>query len=353
MPNPLSSCRQKRDFTLGIPLTLRPMEALLVTELPKDALGWQFEPKWDGFRCLAFRAGSEVEIKAKSGKSLSRFFPEVLANLRALPHPTFVLDGELVIPIDGELSFDALQMRLHPAQSRINRLAGETPATLILFDCLLARPRQPLLSRTFAQRREALEAFFHMIGEPHGLALTPCTRDLRKARQWLRARYASVDGVVAKRLDLPYRPGERVMLKIKRRRAADCVVGGFRYESNRRQVGSLLLGLYDKDGLLHHVGFTSALARHEKPALTKRLEKLVAPPGFTGAAPGGPSRWSTERSAEWAPLKPMLVVEVEYDHLTGHRFRHGTRLVRWRPDKTPRQCTFDQLPRRSGSVLRD
>ena len=337
---------------LGIPLSLSPMEALLVAELPKDAQGWQFEPKWDGFRCLAFRAGREVEIKAKSGKSLSRFFPEVLANMRAVPHATFVLDGELVIPIAGKLSFDALQMRLHPAQSRIDRLAGETPATLILFDCLLTRPRQPLLSRPFAQRREALEGFFHAIGEVHDLALTPFTRELRKARQWLNGRHASLDGVVAKRLDLPYRPGERATLKIKRRRTADCVVGGFRYESNRRQVGSLLLGLYDKAGLLHHVGFTSALAGRDKAALTERLKKLVAQPGFTGDAPGGPSRWSTERSAEWEPLKPKLVVEVAYDHLTGNRFRHGTKLLRWRPDKTPRQCTFDQLPRRSGPVLR-
>jgi ATP-dependent DNA ligase len=263
-----------------------------------------------------------------------------------------VLDGELVIPIDGELSFDALQMRLHPAQSRINRLVGETPATLMLFDCLSTKPRQPLLVRTFARRREALEGFFHTIGEARGLALTPFARELHKAKHWLKGRHASLDGVVAKRLDLPYRPGERAMLKIKRRRAADCVVGGFRYESNSRQVGSLLLGLYDKAGLLHHVGFTSALAGQEKPALTKRLEKLVAPPGFTGDAPGGPSRWSTERSREWEPLKPRLVVEVEYDHLTGNRFRHGTRLLRWRPDKAPGQCTFDQLPRRSGSVLR-
>ena len=328
------------------------MEALLVDELPKDAEGWQFEPKWDGFRCLAFRAGREVEIKGKSGKSLSRFFPEVLANLRALSHATFALDGELVIPIDDELSFDALQMRLHPAQSRINRLASETPATLILFDCLLTEPGEPLLSRPFAQRRDALEEFFQAVGdEAHGLALTPFTRELRKARLWLRGRHASLDGVVAKRRDLPYQPGERAMLKIKRRRTADCVVGGFRYESSRRQVGSLLLGLYGGDGLLHHVGFTSAIAGGEKAALTRRLERLVAPPGFTGDAPGGPSRWSTARSAAWEPLKPQLVVEVEYDHLTGRRFRHGTRLVRWRPDKAPRQCTFDQLPRRSGSML--
>jgi ATP-dependent DNA ligase len=193
------------------------MEALLVGELSKDAEGWQFEPKWDGFRCLAFRSGSNVELKAKSGKSLSRFFPEVLANLRALRHSTFVLDGELVIPLDGELSFDALQMRLHPAQSRIKRLADETPATLIVFDCLLTKPRQPLLSRPFEERRAALEGLFRRLrGEAHGLALTPFTRELRMAKQWLKGRHASLDGVVAKRLDLPYRPGERAMLKIKR-----------------------------------------------------------------------------------------------------------------------------------------
>jgi ATP-dependent DNA ligase len=337
---------------LGVPPTLAPMEALLVAELPKDALGWQFEPKWDGFRCLAFRAGSEVQIKAKSGKSLSRFFPEVLANLLALPQATFVLDGELVIAVDGELSFDALQMRLHPAQSRIDRLAQETPAALMAFDCLLTKTGEPLLATPFVQRREALERFFDGIGQAQGLHLTPFTRDLRKARQWLDGQQASLDGVVAKRLDLPYRPGERAMLKIKRRRTADCVVGGFRYESGRRLVGSLLLGLYDKTGLLHHVGFTSALANRDKPVLTKRLEELVAPPGFSGDAPGGPSRWSTERSAEWQPLKPKLVVEVAYDHVTGNRFRHGTKLVRWRPDKAPRQCTFDQLPRASGPLLR-
>jgi ATP-dependent DNA ligase len=336
---------------LGIPLTLSPMEALRVAELPKDAEGWQFEPKWDGFRCLAFRAGSEVEINAKSGKSLARFFPEVLANLRALSHATFVLDGELVIPSGGELSFDALQMRLHPAQSRINRLAEETPATLIAFDCLLTKPEKPLLARPFADRREALEGLFDQIGNAHGVTLTPITRDLRKARHWLSGRQASLDGVVAKRLDLPYRPGERAMLKIKRRRTADCVVGGYRYESGRHQVGSLLLGLYDKAGLLHHVGFTSSLAVRDKPELTKRLEKLTAPPGFTGNAPGGPSRWSTDRSAEWQPLTPTLVVEVEYDHLTDDRFRHGTKLVRWRPDKAPRQCTFAQLPRSKGPLF--
>jgi ATP-dependent DNA ligase len=335
--------RQSGLAELGIPLDLSPMEAKLVTELPTDS-GWQFEPKWDGFRCLAFRAGGDVEIKAKSGKSLSRFFPEVLENLRAVSSKTFVLDGELVIPVDGALSFDGLQMRLHPAASRIERLSKETPATFIVFDCLLRKARQSLLLEAFEQRRAALEALFEGIGEEAGLTITPLTRDMRKAERWLNDRQVSVDGVVAKRLDLAYQAGERAMLKVKRLRTADCVVGGFRYETGRKLVGSLLLGLYDKDGLLHHVGFTSALADTEKPALTKRLEKLVAPPGFTGDAPGGPSRWSTARSAEWQPLRTKLVVEVRYDHVTGNRFRHGTGLVRWRPDKAPTQCTFEQLP---------
>jgi ATP-dependent DNA ligase len=293
--------RQVGLAELGIPLNLAPMEAKLVTELPTEA-GWQFEPKWDGFRCLAYRAGGDVEIKAKSGKSLSRFFPEVLENLRALSPKTFVLDGELVIPVDGALSFDALQMRLHPAESRIVRLSKETPATFIVFDCLLRKARQSLLLEAFEQRRAALEA----LGEEAGLTITPFTRDMRKAEKWLNDRQVSVDGVVAKRLDLAYQAGERAMLKVKRLRTADCVVGGFRYETGRKLVGSLLLGLYDKDGLLHHVGFTSALADTEKPALTKRLEKLVAPPGFTGDAPGGPSRWSTARSAEWQPHRQPL-----------------------------------------------
>jgi len=335
--------RPGRLAALGIPLDLEPMEAKLVSELPRDA-GWQYEPKWDGFRCLSFRAGAEAEIKAKSGKSLSRFFPEVLANLRALAANTFVLDGELVIPVKGGLSFDALQMRLHPAESRITRLSVETPATFIVFDCLLRKPGQSLLATPFGERRAALEGFFEDIGDHLGLAITPFTRELRKAKKWLGDRQVSVDGVIAKRLALPYQPGERAMLKIKHLRTADCVVGGFRYESGRKMVGSLLLGLYDKEGLLHHVGFTSALADAEKPALTKRLEKLVAPPGFTGDAPGGPSRWSTARSAEWQPLRPTLVVEVRYDHMTGNRFRHGAGLVRWRPDKAPEQCTFEQLP---------
>jgi ATP-dependent DNA ligase len=328
--------------TLGIPLDVAPMEAQLVEQLPSET-GWQFEPKWDGFRCLAFRSGNELELKAKSGKSLTRFFPEVAARLLAVKPRAFVLDGELVIAVRGEPSFDALQMRLHPAATRIKRLAAETPATFIAFDCLLRQAKRPLMEEALAARRQALEALFGAFGDAEGLQLTPFTRELAKARSWLTAHSIELDGVIAKRLDMPYRPGERIMLKVKRLRTADCVVGGFRYEQKSRRVGSLLLGLYDDAGLLNHVGFTSAIPDRDKQPLTSKLEKLIAPPGFTGNAPGAPSRWSTERSADWQPLRPKLVVEVRYDHVTASRFRHGTRLVRWRPDKAPSQCTFTQL----------
>jgi ATP-dependent DNA ligase len=318
------------------------MEALLVDKLPSGA-GWQFEPKWDGFRCLAFRAGGDVELKAKSGKSLARFFPEMVAALRDLKTDRFVVDGELAIPVGDSLSFDALQMRLHPAESRIRKLAAETPAILILFDCLLTERDGNLLDAPLTERRAALERFYMPFRKSPALRLTPYTRDSREARRWLDRAAGALDGVVAKRLDGPYEAGERAMLKVKRRRTADCVVGGFRYERGSREVGSLLLGLYNRDGKLDHVGFTSSIPRTERKALTARLEKLASPPGFTGDAPGAPSRWSTERSAEWTPLRNKLVVDVCYDQVTGDRFRHGTRLMRWRPDKAPRQCTFEQL----------
>jgi ATP-dependent DNA ligase len=316
------------------------MEAKLVDELPAGA-GWQFEPKWDGFRCLAVRQGRRVELFAKSGKPLTRFFPEVAEALAGLDLGDFIVDGELAIPVDDHLAFDALQMRLHPAQSRIRKLAAETPAVFILFDCL-AFADQALGARPLTERRQMLELFFAQASGPR-LRLSPFTQDRRTAQRWLERLGGSLDGVIAKRRDESYRAGERAMLKVKRLRTADCVVGGFRYLAARREVGSLLLGLYDLGGLLHHVGFTSTIENRERADLTRRLEALVAPPGFTGDAPGGPSRWSTERSAEWWPLKPELVVEVRYDHVTGRRFRHGTSLLRWRPDKAPRQCGFEQL----------
>ncbi len=316
------------------------MEALLATELP-DGPGWQFEPKWDGFRCLARRDGDEITLTSKSGKPLGRYFPEVEAFLRKTKLKRFLIDGELIIPRGDELSFEALQMRLHPAESRVRKLSAETPAELMVFD-LLELDGRTLMELPQSERRDRLEAFMSKNAGP-ALHLSPMTSDREEALRWLKRSGGALDGVIAKRADLPYRSGERAMVKVKQQRTADCVVGGFRYAENQKVVGSLLLGLYDEDGLLHHVGFTSAIAADERPALTKRLEKLIEAPGFTGNAPGGPSRWASARSAEWQPLKPELVVEVRYDQVTARRFRHGTGLVRWRPDKAPRQCTFQQL----------
>ena len=316
------------------------MEALLAAELP-DGEGWQFEPKWDGFRCLARRDGDEVTLTSKAGKPLARYFPEVADMLRRAKAKRFLLDGELIISIGDALSFDALQLRLHPAESRIRKLSDETPAELMAFD-LLELAGKSLADEPLSERRRALEQFFRA-NETDGLLLSPVTHDRRTALGWLKRSGGALDGVIAKRTELEYRPGERAMIKVKQQRTADVVVGGFRYAEGQKVVGSLLLGLYDDEGLLDHVGFTSAIASADRPALTKKLEKLIEPPGFTGKAPGGPSRWSNERSTQWQPLKPALVVEVRYDQVTNRRFRHGTGFLRWRPDKDPKQCTFDQL----------
>jgi ATP-dependent DNA ligase len=316
------------------------MEALLAAELPEGD-GWQFEPKWDGFRCLARRDDAEVTLTSKSGKPLARYFPEVVAMLGSLKARQFILDGELIIPIGDVLSFEALQLRLHPAESRVRKLAQETPAELMAFDLLELRG-ESLMDEPLSARRQALERFYAR-NKATGLHLSPVTRDRETAVGWLERSGGALDGVIAKRLDLEYRSGERAMIKVKQQRTADCVVGGFRYAEKKREIGSLLLGLYDDQGLLHHVGFTSAIPAKERPKLTTKLEKLIEPPGFTGSAPGGPSRWNTERTAQWEPLKPVLVVEIRYDQVTGRRFRHGTGFVRWRPDKDPKQCTFDQL----------
>lgn len=318
------------------------MEARLVAALP-DGPGWQFEPKWDGFRCLAFRAGDSVDLRAKSGKPLARYFPEIATVLRALGSEPFVIDGELAVPAAGGLSFDALQMRLHPSERRVQKLAAETPAILIVFDMLAGPDGTLWLEAPLSKRRGALVAFHHSLGPHSALRLSPATGDPEEGRQWLAASGGAFDGVVAKEVGGAYRPGERAMMKVKRQRSVDCVVGGFRYERGTAVVGSLLLGLYDDAGLLHHVGFTATLHGLDRPALTRRLETLFELPGFTADAPGGPSRWSTERSTEWQPLRPEVVVEVRYDQVTGSRLRHGSRFVRWRPDKAPRQCTFEQL----------
>jgi ATP-dependent DNA ligase len=330
-----------------------PMEALSVDEVPTGP-EWQYEPKWDGFRCLIFRDGAKVELQAKSGKPLTRYFPEIVAAAAALRAKSFVLDGEIVVPDGAAFSFDALLQRIHPAASRIKRLAQETPALMIAFDLIADARGRSLVELPLRERRPRLEAFAAaQFKGAERFRLSPATTRLAEARGWLKRVGATLDGIIAKRRDRPYAAGERgAMQKIKNFRSADCVVGGFRYNEGKDVVGSLLLGLYDDAGLLDHIGFTSNIPRAEKPALTRKLEKLIAPPGFTGGKPGGPSRWSTERSAEWQPLRPKLVVEVCYDHFSGGRFRHGTRLMRWRPDKAPRQCTMEQVRQKKGDLMR-
>lgn len=332
----------KSPSALALPLDIEPMEAKLVDTLPEGA-AWQYEPKWDGFRCLAFRAGDAVELKAKSGKTLARYFPEMAASLASVPQSRFVLDGELAIVRGGEFSFDALLARIHPAATRIKLLAGQTPAIFILFDMLLDPGGASLIEAPLSERRAALEDFFAVARKERSLKLSPYSLEALDAKGWLAQGGAALDGVVAKRRDGPYLPGMRAMLKVKQHRTADCVVGGFRYRAGTSEVGSLLLGLYNDAGKLDHVGFTATIYDKDRAAVTAKLEVLEAPPGFTGKAPGGKSRWSTEKSETWVPVKPKLVVEVSYDQVTGDRFRHGTKLVRFRPDKDPRQCKLEQI----------
>ena len=327
-----------------------PMEAQSVDAIPEGP-EWQYEPKWDGFRCIAFRDGDAITLQSKAGKPLTRYFPDVVASVRAIEARRCVLDGEIVVPQDGAFSFDALLQRIHPAKSRIEKLARETPALLIAFDLLADAEGRALLAMPLRERRPKLEAFAAHFRT--GVRLSPATTRLSAAKGWLNRVGTTLDGIIAKQRDAPYAAGTRdAMVKVKNFRSADCVVGGFRYGTNSKLVGSLLLGLHDDDGLLHHVGFTSSIARTDKPALTARLEKLKGGPGFTGNAPGGPSRWSTERSSQWVPVKPRLVVEVCYDHFSGERFRHGTRLLRWRPDKAPEQCTMEQVKQKKANLMR-
>jgi ATP-dependent DNA ligase len=336
---------------------LTAMEARSVDTIPRGD-EWQYEPKWDGFRCLLSRHGSKVELRSKSGEDLTRYFPELIDAALELKAAEFLLDGELVVPRGKAFSFDDLLQRIHPAASRVRKLAQETPALFLAFDLLATAKDTNLSAQPLAQRRPALEAFAKsQFNSNPTFRLSQTSRSFLTAKKWLAQAGGGCDGVIAKRLDLPYRAGSRDgMQKIKNFRSADCVIGGFRYASKliggQKVVGSLLLGLYDDTGLLHHVGFTSAIKQHEKPALTAKLELLIAKPGFTGNAPGGPSRWSTERSAQWCPLKPKLVIEVSYDHFSGERFRHGTSILRWRPDKAPKQCTFDQLKQKAVNPMK-
>jgi ATP-dependent DNA ligase len=336
-----------------------PMEAKLVEEIPIGNQ-WQYEPKWDGFRCLAFRGGEKVELQSKAGQPLGRYFPEIVEAVKKLKAKEFVLDGEIVVPVGDVLSFDDLLQRIHPAESRIRKLAQSHPALYIVFDLLVDDRGTALIEQPLSQRREALEKFARKyFRDADRIRLSPATSEIAQAKKWfgsVGSKSATLDGVIAKRLDCDYRSGLRDgMQKIKRMRTAECVVGGFRYGSKAtKTLGSLLLGLYDDHGVLNHVGFCSSLTAKQREELTPKIEKLRKPVekggGFSGRAPGGPSRWSTERSGEWEPLDAKLVVEVQYDHFSGGRFRHGTKFLRWRPDKPPKSCTMDQVTGGRASV---
>lgn len=366
-----------------------PAEAKSVSALPHES-GWLYEPKWDGFRCLAFRQGDEVILQSKAGQPLGRYFPEIVAALLALPARKFVLDGEIVIRSGAGLDFDALLQRIHPAASRIQRLSQETPATYMVFDLLVDGKGRSLSAKPLSARRMELQEFaaanINKGGESDGkrskeagpqttlnserILLSPASADFATAEKWMCEGAASGwDGVVAKRLDCEYMSGERTgMVKVKRIRTADCVVGGFRWARAKtssgdakdsktassktadpkkrptEEVGSLLLGLYNKNGELDHIGFSASFTREERKKLKSILKPFMGGEGFSGKAPGGPSRWTRDaRDTEWFPLKPKLVGEFQYDHFSGGRFRHGTKFLRWRPEKKPEQCTMEQI----------
>jgi ATP-dependent DNA ligase len=321
---------------------IEPMEAKTVAKIPHGER-WLYEPKWDGFRCIAFRDGDDVAMQSKSGQPLERYFPEIIDALLKLKVTRFVLDGEIFIELDGGLDFDALLQRIHPAASRIKKLSEQTPAGFAVFD-ILDDGKREYAREPLEERREALEAFAAKCFSKRGsIALSPATRNPSIAQQWLEGGIAHFDGVIAKRLDMPYRFGERdAVVKIKRVYTADCVVGGFRLAKDGKTIGSLLLGLYDDAGLLNLVGFVGSMSAAERARAKELLAPIVGEPGFTGARPGGVSRWGS-RETEWHPVKSRVVVEVQFDRVTGSRFRHGAKFVRWRPDKDPRACTMEQM----------
>ncbi len=333
-----------------IDLPIRPPFAAMLAKsadaVPSGA-GWLYEPKWDGFRCLVFRRDDQVLLQSRAGQPLGRYFPEMIAAFQALSASRFVLDGEIVIVVDGVMSFDDLLQRIHPAESRVQMLARETPGTFLAFDLLVDAAGASLVARPLRERRDALAEFFDAIPPGGPVRLSPATEEYAVAQRWMSELPRSgLEGVMAKTLAEPYHGGDRhAMRKIKAIRTADCVVAGFRYLQAGGEVGSLLLGLYDDQGRLNHVGFASSFTAEERRGLKSIVEPLVGGSGFTGSAPGGPSRWANERSTEWTPLEPSLVCEVRYDHFSGDRFRHGTKLLRWRPDKRPRECTLDQVTR--------
>jgi ATP-dependent DNA ligase len=324
-------------MTLEVPYSLVPMEALPVDDLPSGA-GWLFEPKYDGFRCLLFRDGDTIDLQSRRQRPLGRYFPEIIEEARQLPLKQFVFDGELIIP---DQPFDALPLRLHPAASRVQMLSREHPAQVVVFDLLANGQGQSLLNRPFRDRRAALEAAFGRIGKTSSFVLSKATTSHDTARKWLKDVGHGLDGIVAKRLELPYRPGERVMQKFKLWQTVDCVVGGIYYKPNAKSVEYLLMGLYDDAGRLNYVGRCGVGdSGHE---IGKLLKPLIGGSGFTGNAPGGKSRWSSGRERKPVPLEPRLVAEVSADHIENGRFRHGSRLIRWREDKEPNACTMNQI----------
>jgi ATP-dependent DNA ligase len=340
-----------------------PVEPMLAK--PSDGLpdgdGWLFEPKWDGFRALVFKDGDEIYTQSRDLKPLHRYFPELAEPFRAQLPERCVLDGEVVIAIDGALAFESLLLRIHPAESRVRMLAGETPASFVAWD-LLALGDEDLRQVPQGERRERLAGLLADVEPP--VHLTPATTDRALAADWFdRFEGAGLDGVIAKRLDGAYQPGKRAMFKIKHGRTADCVVAGFRWHKNGpgTHVGSLLLGLYDDEGKLHHLGITSSFTWDKREALARELEPLrenatenhpwgewaewqnAGTDGSGQRLPGATSRWNRGKDLSWVPLRPERVVEVAYDHLQGDRFRHATTFKRWRPDKAPETCRYDQL----------
>jgi ATP-dependent DNA ligase len=332
------------DAKLELPLQppIEPMLADIAREMPRGD-GWLYEPKWDGFRAIVFWDGTNLYIQSRDLKPLNRYFPELDKGLRATLAAPCVLDGEIVVATDKGLDFEALGQRIHPAESRINLLASETPAEFVAFD-ILATHDEDLSRRPQVERRRLLE---QLLGKPKPpLYLTPSTTQTSTATDWFeRFEGAGLDGVIAKRAEQPYVPGARVMLKVKHQRTVDCVVSGFRYhKSGRDAVGSLLLGLYDDKGVLHYVGGTASFKMGERKELIGFLEPYRGPSGFgQGRTPGEPNRWNSSKDTSWEPLKPELVCEVAFDHLQGDRFRHGATFLRWRPDKPAAQCSYDQV----------
>jgi len=325
------------------------MEARLERELPPPE-AVLYEPKWDGFRCIAFRDGDQIYLQSKAGQPLGRYFPEVTTALRSLGAPAFVLDGELVVPVCDRLDFDQLLQRIHPAASRVNMLASKFPATYLVFDLLVDKTLRETWKLPLRDRRPLLERFADHFKGQELLRLSPATQDPKAMQRWLRVVGGALDGIIAKDLHAAYASGERsAAVKVKRMRTADCVVGGYRVSKDGRSVASLLLGLYDESGDFDYVGFTSGLSATKKRDLLNQLEGLQGASAFTARSPGGPNRWNRGAESQWFPVQPSLVLEVEFDHVTNGRFRHGTKPLRFRPDKAPRQCTTEQLQQPRGA----